>query len=423
MAIAHGWAKVTGRAMAAAVHANVGLMHAAMAVFNAWCDCAPVLLIGATGPVDPEKRRPWIDWVHTARDQGALVRGYVKWDDQPASPAAAREAVVRGHWIAEAAPQGPVYVNLDAGLQEAPLAAPLPPLDLARLAPALRPTPDPELVRRAAAALAAARRPVILAGRVSRSPAAWQQRVALAEALGARVISCLKLAAAFPTDHPLHAGSPSVWPDAEAAAALQRGRCRSSASTGSTSPGTLAGRVRPRRPLGDGHPGKPGPCAGERLEHGEPRAGAGRHPAARGARRRRGGAARGARRAARWGGSSWQSCRRRGAAAVSPRLRCCGGPGHGAARSRLAAGNRGTPGRAHPSAAVLGRRLLAVPASAGLPGRGGRRRHRLGPRPHGGGGAGAERQRAARRRHLRRRRFPDGRHRAVDRGALSRARC
>jgi thiamine pyrophosphate-dependent acetolactate synthase large subunit-like protein len=221
VAIAHGWAKVTGRAMAAAVHANVGLMHAAMAVFNAWCDRAPLLLIGATGPVDPDKRRPWIDWVHTARDQGALVRGYVKWDDQPASAAAAREAVVRAHWLAETAPQGPVYVNLDAGLQEAPLAAPLPPLDLARLAPALRQRPDPELVRRACEALAAAERPVILAGRVSRSLEAWQQRVALAEALGARVVSDLKLPASFPTDHPLHAGAPAVWPDREAEAVLR----------------------------------------------------------------------------------------------------------------------------------------------------------------------------------------------------------
>src|SRR5512145_2767405 len=180
VAIAHGWAKVTGRAMAAVVHSNVGLMHASMAVFNAWCDSAPLLLIGATGPVDPALRRPWIDWVHTARDQGALVRGYVKWDDQPASAAAAREAVVRARWIAETAPPGPVYVNLDAGMQEAPLAAPLPPLNVARLAPAVRQMPDPELVRRAAAALAAAERPAILAGRVSRSLAAWRQRIALA---------------------------------------------------------------------------------------------------------------------------------------------------------------------------------------------------------------------------------------------------
>ena len=95
VAIAHGYAKVTGKAMAAAVHSNVGLMHATMAIFNAWCDRMPMVMLGATGPVDAVKRRPWIDWIHTARDQGALVRGYTKWDDQPASPTAAREAVLR----------------------------------------------------------------------------------------------------------------------------------------------------------------------------------------------------------------------------------------------------------------------------------------------------------------------------------------
>jgi thiamine pyrophosphate-dependent acetolactate synthase large subunit-like protein len=84
-----------------------------------------VIVIGATGPVDAAKRRPWIDWIHTARDQGAIVRGYVKWDDQPASPAATREALLRAGWIAQTAPMGPVYVNLDAGMQEAPLEAPL----------------------------------------------------------------------------------------------------------------------------------------------------------------------------------------------------------------------------------------------------------------------------------------------------------
>jgi hypothetical protein len=81
VAIAQGYAKVTGRAMGAIVHSNVGLMHATMAIFNAWCDRMPVLVLGATGPVDAVKRRPWIDWIHTARDQGALIRGYVKWDD------------------------------------------------------------------------------------------------------------------------------------------------------------------------------------------------------------------------------------------------------------------------------------------------------------------------------------------------------
>ena len=219
VAIAHGWAKVTGRAMAAAVHSNVGLMHATMAVFNAWCDRMPVLLIGATGPVDAEKRRPWIDWIHTARDQGALVRGYAKWDDQPASPAAAREALVRAKWIAETAPYGPVYVNLDAGMQEAELDAPLPALDVARLMPAAGPQPIPNSStgppprwRSQATGL--------LAGRGSRTLEAWQRRVALAEHIGARVITDLKLGAVFPTDHHLHAGVPGIWLDADASAAL-----------------------------------------------------------------------------------------------------------------------------------------------------------------------------------------------------------
>src|SRR6202158_376711 len=114
VAMAHGYAKVTGRPMGAIVHSNVGLMHATMAIFNAWCDRVPLFVLGATGPVDAAKRRPWIDWIHTARDQGAIVRDYTKWDDQPASPAAAREAIIRAHWIAHPAPVGPVYITLDA---------------------------------------------------------------------------------------------------------------------------------------------------------------------------------------------------------------------------------------------------------------------------------------------------------------------
>jgi thiamine pyrophosphate-dependent acetolactate synthase large subunit-like protein len=222
IAIAHGYAKVTGRAMAAAVHSNVGLFHGTMAIFNAWCDRMPVIVIGATGPVDAVKRRPWIDWIHTARDQGAIVRGYVKWDDQPASPAAARESLLRAGWIAQTAPMGPVYVNLDAEMQEAPLDAPLPPIDAARFMPSAPLAPPPAAIEQAASTLRAARHPVILAGRVSRSPAAWDARVALAEALDARVVTDLKVGAAFPTDHPLHAGAPGIIaPVPDAAAAIR----------------------------------------------------------------------------------------------------------------------------------------------------------------------------------------------------------
>ena len=208
VAIAHGYAKVTGRAMAAAVHSNVGLMHATMAIFNAWCDRMPIVILGATGPVDAVKRRPWIDWIHTARDQGALVRGYTKWDDQPASPVAAREAVLRANWIANTAPRGPTYVNLDAEMQESKLAEPVPAVDSKRFMPPVEGAAPATSISQAAELLRNARDPVILAGRCTRDVGAWNARIALAERLNARVVTDLKIAASFPTSHHLHAGSP-----------------------------------------------------------------------------------------------------------------------------------------------------------------------------------------------------------------------
>jgi thiamine pyrophosphate-dependent acetolactate synthase large subunit-like protein len=215
VAIAHGYAKVTGKAMAAAVHSNVGLFHATMAIFNAWCDRMPVMVLGATGPVDAARRRPWIDWIHTAADQGAIVRGYTKWDDQPASPAAARESLLRAAWLANAAPQGPVYINFDAGMQEAPLEKPLPPIDATRYMPAVVSAAPSEQIGQAAQWLKEAKQPVILVGRVSRDVTAWKRRVELAERTGAHVCTSLKVAAAFPTDHPMHLNAPEPFTEDE----------------------------------------------------------------------------------------------------------------------------------------------------------------------------------------------------------------
>jgi thiamine pyrophosphate-dependent acetolactate synthase large subunit-like protein len=208
IAIAHGYAKVTGKAMAAVVHSNVGLMHATMAIFNAWCDRMPMVILGATGPVDAVKRRPWIDWIHTSRDQGALVRGYTKWDDQPASPVAAREAVLRANWIANTAPCGPTYVNLDAEVQEMKLPDEVAAIDGKRYMPEIESAAPASVIAKAAELLRNAKSPVILSGRVTRSVEGWKARVALAERLGARVVTDQKVAASFPTNHPLHAGAP-----------------------------------------------------------------------------------------------------------------------------------------------------------------------------------------------------------------------
>src|SRR3972149_3717514 len=127
VSLAHGYAKAAGRPMATALHNIVGLQHATMAIFNAFCDRAPLLCLGGTGPLDtsrppppparggpgpmaPSRRRPWIDWVHTALVQGTQVRDYVKWDDQPASLAAVPEAFARAWRLPLPEPQGPVYL-------------------------------------------------------------------------------------------------------------------------------------------------------------------------------------------------------------------------------------------------------------------------------------------------------------------------
>ena len=222
VAIAHGYAKVAGKPLAVIVHSNVGLMHASMAIFNAWCDRVPVIVLGATGPVDAAKRRPWIDWIHTARDQGGLVRDFIKWDDQPASVAAALESLLRANQIAQASPKGPVYVCFDAELQEQQLDR-MPVLaEAARYGPPLSPYPPPQLVAQAAEWLGAASNPVFLVGRVNRDRAAWTERIALAESLGATVLTDLKVGAAFPTAHPLHAAAPSFFLTPEAAQILRR---------------------------------------------------------------------------------------------------------------------------------------------------------------------------------------------------------
>ena len=208
VAIAHGYAKATGKPMAVALHSNVGLLHGSMAIFNAWCDRAPMLVLGATGPVDATLRRPWIDWIHTSQDQGALLRNYVKWDDQPGSVAAIPESIYRAWQQTATAPHGPVYVCLDAAIQEQPLTEEVRIPDPGRYRPAPASRPDAQALREAAAILARSRQPVILFGRGRRTQQDWDRRVALAERLGAAMLSDLKVGSMVPTDHPLHVGEP-----------------------------------------------------------------------------------------------------------------------------------------------------------------------------------------------------------------------
>ena len=200
--IAHGYAKATGKPMAVILHNLVGLLHACMAVYYAYIDRVPIFIIGATGPMDEAKRRPHIDWTHSALVQGNAVRDYVKWDYQPTSVEGVPESFARAYSVMTTEPQGPVYMCYDAALQEEPLArkVALPP---AGAAPTPTPmAPDPRALAAIAEKLLAAEHPMLLAEYAGRRVGGFEAMVALAETTGAAVWD-VNNALNFPNKHPL----------------------------------------------------------------------------------------------------------------------------------------------------------------------------------------------------------------------------
>jgi thiamine pyrophosphate-dependent acetolactate synthase large subunit-like protein len=213
--LAHGYAKASGEAMGVILHNVVGLLHGAMGIYYAYLDRAPVVIFGGTGPMALERRRPNIDWIHTANVQGNAVRDYTKWDDQPATVRSVPETVARGYRVAMSEPRGPVYICLDAGLQEDELTEEIPQVDPARYQVPSRIGPDPQALDRLAAMLVAAQRPVIIPGYAGRDPKAFGQLVELAELLGAGVIDT-GIRLNFPNRHPLNVtGSDDALSDAD----------------------------------------------------------------------------------------------------------------------------------------------------------------------------------------------------------------
>ncbi len=162
VAVAHGYAKASGKAMAAIVHNVVGLQHASMAIYNAWCDRTPILVMGGTGPMNTSKRRPWIDWIHTALVQGNLVRDFVKWDDQPVGIESIPSSMMRGYRIAMSDPRGPVYLCFDVTDQESALEKEIPLPDPARFRPPAPLQAETDAIKEAARLLSEAQNPVIL---------------------------------------------------------------------------------------------------------------------------------------------------------------------------------------------------------------------------------------------------------------------
>jgi len=201
VAMAHGYAKIEGKPIAVFAHGTVGLQHASMAIYNAWCDRAPVYMI-IGNIVDATKRISAVEWAHSVQDAAAMVRDFVKWDDLPASLPHFAESAVRAYKIAMTPPTLPVLLVADAELQENPIPDDLA-LHIPKLGQLAPPVGDPAAIAEAARMLVAAQNPVLLADRLGRTAAGMKNLVDLAEALQAPVISRTGRMN-FPSRHPLN---------------------------------------------------------------------------------------------------------------------------------------------------------------------------------------------------------------------------
>lgn len=201
--IAHGYAMASGRPMAALLHDVVGLQQASVAIYSAYIDRAPVIVIGGTGPIDAARRRPWIDWIHTAQVQADLVRQFIKWDDQPSSVQAIPRSFARAMNVATSAPAGPIYLCYDADLQESVIDQDLAQhTDLERYPRPTRFQADHGAIVEVADRLSRAESPVIITEYAGRYPGAAEALVQLADVLGAPLI-VLPGRYNAPSTHPL----------------------------------------------------------------------------------------------------------------------------------------------------------------------------------------------------------------------------
>jgi len=199
VAIAHGYAKAAGKPMAVMAHGSVGFQHAAMAVYNAWCDRVPVIMFGGNG-IDADKRRPGTEWSHSVQDPALLLRDYVKWDDAPGSLQHFAESTVRAYRVATTGQMGPVVIMADIDLQEDAIHGKTP--TIPKLRPTLSLQGDTGALQEAAKLLLNAKSPVILADRATRNQEGVKALLKLAESLQAPVVD-LGGRMNFPSTHHL----------------------------------------------------------------------------------------------------------------------------------------------------------------------------------------------------------------------------
>ena len=201
VAMSHGYFKIEGKPLLVCVHGTVGLQHASMAIYDAFCDRVPVYIILGNFS-DAAFRFGPVDWTHSAQDPAAMIRDYVKWDDNPLSLEAFGESAVRAYKVAMTPPTMPVALVAGHELQENPVPDGAN-LSVPKLTIVSPPAGESGAVAEAARLLVAAESPVLVTDRIARTPAGLAGMIELAELLQAPVVD-RNGRMNFPTRHPLN---------------------------------------------------------------------------------------------------------------------------------------------------------------------------------------------------------------------------
>jgi thiamine pyrophosphate-dependent acetolactate synthase large subunit-like protein len=204
IAMAHGYAKVAGgKPIGVLVHGTVGLQHASMAMYNAWCDRAPMVVLGGNH-LDATERRSGVEWSHSAQDAARVVRDFTKWDDAPMSLQHFSESMARAYKIATTPPMGPTVVIIDGHLQEAEMEGEAP--TIPGVSPTQPPRGDAGALEEAARWLVEAESPVIVVDLMAHDQDGVDRLIELAEELQAPVVN-QSGRMNFPNNHYLSQGS------------------------------------------------------------------------------------------------------------------------------------------------------------------------------------------------------------------------
>jgi acetolactate synthase I/II/III large subunit len=209
VAMAHGYAMVTGRPQAMMVHVGVGTANSLNGLINASRQNVPILFTAGRTPITesgalPAARNNYIHWAQEHFDQGGMLREFMKWDYELRHAEQVETVIDRALAIAKSEPQGPVYVTLPREILASGFSTSF--SETSTIAPASPPAADPEALEEAAKLLSRAQNPLLITANGGRTAEAARAIAQLAETFAIPVVHYRPRHLALSTEHPMQCG-------------------------------------------------------------------------------------------------------------------------------------------------------------------------------------------------------------------------